>query len=175
MRFLRRLVFLIFLILGFFFILSFFLPDKASLERSVVVDAPQQKVFNQVNELKNWEKWSPFSQADPTINIAYEGKTVGEGAKYSWKSENSGAGYLQIKESNPPHSLGTYVYFGEQGDGNGFWRFEPVSNNQTKVTWGFNTEFGMNPFQKYFGLMLDRMLGPSYETGLENLKKVSEQ
>jgi len=175
MRLLRKLVmFLLFLIIVLA-VISFFLPSKAHVERSMVVDAPQRVVFKEVHELKNWEKWSPFSAADPTLKVAYNGTTVGIGGRYDWTSENSGEGYIEIKESNPPNSLKTYVAFEGQGDGYGSWRFEPMGDNRTKVTWGFDTEFGLNPLQRFMGLMMDRFLGPSYEDGLKRLKEVSEQ
>ena len=43
----------------------------------------------------------------------------------------------------------------------------------TKVTWGFDAEF--KGFGKYFGMMVDGMLGPQYEEGLANLKNHIEK
>jgi carbon monoxide dehydrogenase subunit G len=44
----------------------------------------------------------------------------------------------------------------------------------TQVTWTFETELGMNPIKRYFGLMLDRLLGADYEAGLTALKALVE-
>jgi hypothetical protein len=33
---------------------------------------------------------------------------------------------------------------------------------------------GMNPMKRYFGLIMDKMLGPKFEEGLASLKSVSE-
>jgi len=43
-----------------------------------------------------------------------------------------------------------------------------------KATWGFHNDIGFNPIGRFFGLMMDGMLGPDYEDGLARLKKVAE-
>lgn len=42
------------------------------------------------------------------------------------------------------------------------------------ATWGFDTDLGMNPIARYFGLVMDSMLGADYEKGLAKLKQVCE-
>ena len=44
----------------------------------------------------------------------------------------------------------------------------------THVTWSFDSEFGLNLVGRYFGLMLDGIVGPDYEKGLQNLKTMAE-
>ena len=47
-------------------------------------------------------------------------------------------------------------------------------NGMSKVTWTFDGDMVYNPMNKIFGLFLERILGPSYEEGLQNLKKLVE-
>lgn len=173
MKFLRRIVFLLLFLIICLVVISFFLPKQVDIERSLVVNAPQSTVFNQVNNLKNWEQWSPWKQMDPTMEITYEGNPSGVGAQYNWVGEKSGNGYLQIKESVPNKSIKTYLNFGSQGDGNSTWTFEP-QGNQTKATWQFSTDLGYSPISRWRGLFIDRFLGSSFQDGLENIQKVIE-
>jgi len=49
-------------------IFSFFLSEKGKIvERSIVIDAPKDIVFSQINDLKKWEKWSPWGAKDKTM------------------------------------------------------------------------------------------------------------
>jgi hypothetical protein len=41
-------------------------------------------------------------------------------------------------------------------------------------TWTNEGEMGGNPINRWFGLMMDRMVGPDFEAGLANLKKLAE-
>ena len=47
--------------------------------------------------------------------------------------------------------------------------------NQTQVTWGFESELGLNPMSRWMGLMMDNWVGGDYERGLVNLKTLVEQ
>ena len=43
------------------------------------------------------------------------------------------------------------------------------------VKWTFDAEMGNNPIARFFGCMMDDMLGPDYERGLAKLKTVAEE
>ena len=42
-----------------FVLVGLWLPKEFKIERTVRVQAPVELVFDQVNDLKNWEQWSP--------------------------------------------------------------------------------------------------------------------
>jgi effector-binding domain-containing protein len=44
----------------------------------------------------------------------------------------------------------------------------------TTVTWTSVTDFGSNYLMRYVGLGFDSMMGPDYETGLANIKRICE-
>ena len=37
-------------------------------------------------------------------------------------------------------------------------------------TWHNEGPLGMNPVARYYGLLMNKMMGPDFETGLHNLK-----
>lgn len=57
MKTLKRILIGILAIIVLLVIVAFFLPSKAYVERSIVINAVPRIVFDQVNTLKNWEKW----------------------------------------------------------------------------------------------------------------------
>lgn len=170
---------ILFSILGFLLLgvlISLFIPREVYVERSVTVNAPRRKVFTQVNDLKNWTKWSPWHQLDPDMSITYSDTTSGTGAYYSWSSEHPrvGKGKLTLRESKPEEYIVTEMDFMEQGKAEGKFVFEEV-NGGTKVTWNMNTDMGMHPLKKYLGLMMDDIIRDYFEKGLNNLKRISEE
>ena len=42
------------------------------------------------------------------------------------------------------------------------------------MTWGFESDLGMNPMARWMGLMMDSLVGGDYEQGLANLKDLVE-
>ncbi len=157
--------------------IGFLLPREVNVERSATIDAPADSVFVLVNDLHQWEHWTPWGKdRDPTIEVTYGGPAAGKGAWYSWKSEELGAGKLEIVESHPGKSIEMLLSF--EGDDGGpakcGFTFEPV-DGKTNVKWWFDADMGVWPPGRYFGLLIDRMLGADYEKGLANLKSVAEK
>ncbi len=151
------------------------LPDRAHVERSLVIDAPPEKIFPLLNEFRQFNRWSPWFSRDPKMEIAYEGPERGAGAKMHWRSEHPevGAGSQEIIASEPHTRVATQLDFGTQGTASAEFRLIP-QGDATRVTWGFDSEFGGNLVARYFGLLFDRMIGPDYEAGLARLKTLAE-
>lgn len=163
------IVLLVFVIL--FFGIAFFLPSEVHVERSKVIPAKAEVVFTQINDLQKWEDWSPWHKMDPDMQITYGDSKAGVGAWYSWTSETLGDGKLTITESRPYEYIETDLDFMEEGTAIGYYRFEP-QNGGTKVVWGMDSDMGSGAVGKYMGLMMDGMVGSSFEEGLANLEEL---
>lgn len=174
MRILRGILFTLLGLLLLLVIVSFFLPSKVNVTRSATINAPADRIFTEVNDFKNWPKWMPWSEKDPTMKFTYDATTAGKGAGYCWKSEAQGNGCMKIAESVANSSIQTEIDFGDRGTSLGSWKFEP-EGSQTKVTWGMEADMSKPPIiGKYFGLMMDGMVGGDFERGLANIKKITE-
>jgi len=175
MKLLKRIGIAILSLIALAVVFSFFLPSKVHVERSIVIGSSPEVVFEQINILKNWEKWSPWHQIDTAMKLQYEGPESGTGAIYKWESThpNVGNGSLTISASVPFDSIISIMDFMENGKATGSYKFEKVENG-TKVIWGMDSDMGMNPIGKYFGLMMDKMVGADFERGLTNLKTICE-
>jgi hypothetical protein len=150
------------------------LPSAFKVERSVTIAAPADVVFEQVNDLKKNEAWSPWMKNDPSLQIAYSGPEAGKGASSSWTSKKSGNGSQTITESVPGKSITTFLDFHQMGTAQGVWTFEE-SNGSTKVTQAMMGDAGKNPFRHLMNLAMDKMIGKYFEQGLNALKEVSEK
>ena len=102
MKFLKVFLGIFATLFVFWLIISAFLPSHVKFERSAVINAPPETVFQQVNTLKNWEKWSYWHQSDPEQKIAYSGPPAGTGASYAWDGEKTKQGTLTIIDASEP-------------------------------------------------------------------------
>ncbi|HKK45262.1 MAG TPA: SRPBCC family protein [Balneolaceae bacterium] len=169
MKILKILGIVVLVLVVLFFGIAFFLPSQVHVERSIIIPASSEIVFNQVNDLRSWRNWAPWQQMDPNMEITYEGFLSGEGASYSWESKKVGSGKLTITESRPYKYIATDIEFDKQGTATNYYRFESIDGG-TKVVWAFETELGKNPVSKYMGLFMDPIVGNDFEKGLQNLK-----
>lgn len=155
------------------FIVSMFLPATIKVRRTRIIPASPSVLFQQVNTLRNWERWSPWHQADPGMSLSYNEIPAGVGAHYAWQSKHRqvGKGAMTITETRPDEVIVTDMQFMEQGGARAAFRFEPV-NNGTLVTWEMAMAIGQHPARKLMGLMMDKWVGKDFERGLENLEKL---
>ncbi len=156
---------------------GFLLPSSAHVERSSVINVPQMRVFDLVNSFERFNEWSPWADLDPKTQYTFSGPVSGVGASFAWTSDDAsvGSGSQQIIESTPPTLIRVQLKFVGQSDAVSFYRLEPMETG-TKVTWGFDAEFGNDVIGRWFGyLLFDRMIGADYEKGLQKLKAVLEQ
>lgn len=154
-------------------LVGFFLPSRHQLKESIVINAPVNAVFDEVNNLRNWSNWSPWQGKDPNAIISYEGPSAGVGAKMLWSSTNPrvGKGTQEIVVSVANRNIKTVLSMeGWDNTSNGIWDFEEQGPNKTKVTWGFDTQLGGNIFYKYMIVMCKSTLRKDYIQGLQQLK-----
>lgn len=156
-------------------IVSLLLPSKIHVERSLVINAPAERIFEQVNTLKYWNDWCPWNMIDPNAKWIYNDIPSGKGASYKWTSEHKevGNGTMTVVESQPNTFIAVELDFDGRGKGMGTFKFEPADGG-TKTTWGMDADMGMNPIGKIMGLFMDKMMGPKFDEGLQNLKKIAE-
>ncbi|MEL6697775.1 MAG: SRPBCC family protein [Bacteroidota bacterium] len=153
--------------------LLLFTDSETTMSRTAVVEAPADIVFAQVNDLHNWNDWSPWKEMDPEMKVEYQNGGVGKDASYTWKGEEVGSGKLTILESTPNTYIKTALEFDGRGGSFGGWNLEE-KEGQTVVTWSMTSVAGMDPLGRAFNLFLDGMLGPDFEKGLTKLGKISK-
>jgi effector-binding domain-containing protein len=172
MKALKIIGIIVLVLIVLFLVVALFLPSKASMEESIVINKPASLVFKQVNNFRNWAPWSPFQAADPEMAVTYEGPEQGLDATMRWTSPKNGNGYMTIIESVPYEMVTSTLDFGMPGTTNIFLLDENAG--ATKVTWIVNIEKLPYPAGRYIGLMISSSMKGVFIQGLEKLKEVTE-
>lgn len=174
MNILRNVLLALAVITGIAIVGIYFLPNSYSISNTVEINRPTVLVFNQVADFKNWEKWSPWHEMEPTAKITIEGVGSAEGHKMSWNGEKLGAGNSTLAAVAENEALVYTNHFVKpiEATAKDYWRFETIGD-KTKVTW--TSTGGLKfPFGRLFGLMIDNAVSKPQKKGLENLKQVCE-
>lgn len=152
-------------------------PADFRYTRKGTISATPAEVFAHVNDFHNWEAWSPWAKLDPNATATFEGPSSGEGAKFHWAGNKEvGEGNMTIIESRPNDVIRIRLEFLKpfRATNMSEFTFEP-RGSQTEVTWSM---YGKNNFMaKLVGLFMDceKMVGPQFEQGLANMKRVAEE
>ena len=131
---------------------GFLLPSATVIDKSVVIKAPANYVFEELNDLKNWPRWSYWNSIDPEMKTTFSEPSLGAGAHYTWDGPHTGKGKLTITASEPDRSLACSVAFSESGAGITTHTLEPGKDGVTLVS-NFTYEHGMNVISRWMGLI----------------------
>jgi effector-binding domain-containing protein len=161
------------LLLFILFAVMFFLPDRYVVSREIVVDRPMEQIRPELDDFHAWNAhWSPWIRLEPDLEVVYSGKEKGVGAKMEWKGKELGEGGMELVYSGADSVVYTMHFqdFNSQSRG----RFELIpQGDATKVVW---SNYGhVRFFERFFGLLMDGMMGPDFEQGLANLKTYLER
>ncbi len=147
-------------------------PNRFVVTRWRIVDAPPQEVFRHIDELRNWQAWSPWAKLDPAATNTYEGPAAGAGAVFAWSGDKKvGAGRMTIIDSRPFESVDIKLEMSKPfaASNDVSFRLSPEESGRTKVTWTMSgpstlVSKAMNLFMNF-----DKTLGGRFEAGLANL------
>ena len=83
------------------------MPSQVNVSRDVVINAPPEKIFPHVANLKAFNKWSPWADLDPDMKVEFSGSEDGLGQVMSWDSAEMGKGTMEVVESaaNEKHQV----------------------------------------------------------------------
>lgn len=176
MQLFKKILLVAAIMVGLVAIIGWLLPSHISVERSLVMKAAPRVICEQVNTMKNWEKWSPWFKMDTAQVITYNTIPSGKGASYHWKGSKTMEGTITIVESTLPEKIVTKLEFeGEDQPASSTFRFTPEGTG-TRVDWSFEAAAGANPFGRIFWYTAGKaMIGQSFEEGLFDLNRLTEQ
>src|ERR1700674_1092063 len=177
MRIIRDTVLALILIVIVLVAIAFALPRKYEVVRSIDIAASPDKVFEQINDPRNWAKWTVWNQRDPAMKIDYSGAASGEGAKWVWRSQSEGNGEMEFTRSDAPKLLAYKLYFPDfDSRSTGELALVPAGiGNGTRLTWSNRGDLGNNPMRRWMGLAMDKMVGSDFDAGLRNLQSLLEK
>lgn len=123
--------------------------------------------------MQNWVNWWPGIQHDSSVKLQYSEIKSGEGAAFSWISSdyNTGSGKISIISDIHPDSLQVLIDYGKNGKSTSKFILQKVGLN-TRLSWRLESDLGINPLTRWFGLFTDQMTGPDIEKGLNNLARL---
>jgi len=150
-------------------------PAIFRVERSIVVNAPPERITPHLTDLRKWTTWSPWEKVDPDMKREYSGAESGVGAKYAWDGDNNiGAGQLEVTEATPEKVRFNLDFLRPMECHNTAEFLMAPESDGTKLTWvmqGENTFMG-----KVAQVFIDveEMCGSQFNEGLRNLKGLAE-
>jgi hypothetical protein len=174
MKILKVLLGIIAVLLIIFFVGGMFLPKTYSVNRTTVINAPDSVIYKNIADYNEFLKWNPWTKMEPSAKVNITGNVGQPGYLYEWVGDKVGTGQMKITEVTPNQSVVEEMKFIKPMESTSTVRFDITKDGAgNKVVWTMSGE-SVGTMNKWMGLMMDKMIGKDFESGLKNLKEKSE-
>ncbi|MCL6524121.1 MAG: hypothetical protein K6T34_05605 [Thermoflavifilum sp.] len=180
----RWIKFLFIVLIGFvvfIFLFSLFLPSVGHTERAGVIQAPVDTVMSRltnVYQLARWMQGWATDSADAGLQIQFTPTQPDGQACYSWSylGRPGSGGKFCITHIVAHHQVDYQMRMKGLPPITGHFVVAPALDGEhTWIKWTMDLQLGWWPWWKYYGVMLDRLVGPGMEHALGSLKANCEQ
>jgi hypothetical protein len=153
------------------------IPKEWSVVETININAPNNVVYTQIADLKNWQNWSPWNkEMDESQVYTYEGETLGVGQKLSWVSQKMGTGWLKIITANPESGISYELFIDMNGHQSTI--LGEIAYVKTdaglEITWKDLGNSGNNLIKRWMSLFIKPELSKQFKKGLLKLKNNTE-
>lgn len=158
-----------------FVLLGAMLSREFRVARTVVVKADMAKVHALCGDLKRWDEWAPWKEADPTVVTTLGDATTGVGANQTWTGKE-GSGRLRFTKCDPTAGIAYDLVFNDGGadmPAKSWMNYATVAGG-TQVEWGISGAMDVPVIGGYLAKMSDWMMGGMFQSGLDKLKARAE-
>ena len=158
-------------ILGLFImvtLISLLIPSTIRVTRGVVVRAPAAKVLEQLSDVNNWKNWHPVLRSD---SIQYLKSTKANSLE--WES-NGKTNTFSITSATANEIQATLDREGELPVQNVLAILPLPDSSAVQVEWRALIRLKWYPWEKFYGIFVEKITGPGYEDALNSLKAYME-
>jgi hypothetical protein len=176
---LKKLMIIIAVVIATPLIAAIFTQKDYNVEREIIIEQPKTLVFNYLKMLKNQDYFSKWAKMDPEMEKSYRGTDGEVGFVATWHSENPdvGTGEQEIIAIEEGERIDFELRFIKPFESTepAFMTTQSVTDQQTKVTWGFNGHMDYPMNVMFLFMDFEQMIGDDLQTGLDNLKVILEE
>lgn len=160
-------------------VVALFVPKAYNVQRSIIINKPNQQVFDYVKYLRNQDHYSKWVMMDPNKRMVHKGTDGTVGYSQEWDSDmkQAGKGEQSITRMVEGERVDIRVVFIKPfaGVAETYLSTQPAADvNQTMVVWNFDSKmaYPMN-FMLLF-ISMEKLMGKDMDESLANLKRVLE-
>jgi uncharacterized protein YndB with AHSA1/START domain len=164
-------------VIAIILVLALTKPDTFTVQRSIVIKAPPEKIMPLIADFHNWASWSYWETLDPKMQRTFSGAPSGVGAVYGWKGNSDvGEGRMEVLSLAAPSKVTIKLDFIDPFESSNVTDFVLTpQGDTTTVTWTMNGPMLFVSKIMTVFVNMEKLIGPDFERGLARLKTVAEK
>ncbi|KYG70623.1 hypothetical protein AZI85_01425 [Bdellovibrio bacteriovorus] len=149
---------------------------KFKYVRSDLIQAPKDKIYPYISDLKLGAQWSPYEKADPTMKKSFSGPEAGVGATMSFEgNDQSGSGKIEIVKLTPQETVELKLTMIKPMHAENLVTYTLTSEGDaTRFTWSMEGDGGFMGKLVHVFIDVEKMVGDQFVQGIQNLKALVE-
>lgn len=151
---------------------GFTLPATPSFESKTVIKADADDIHEKVGDLKEWQNWGPWKDADPGMTWSFTDTTNKVGSKMTFTGKD-GTGWVELTKVDK-NGIGYKFQFESFTPMTGTISYGKVPEG-TSVIWSTTSDdIGMKLHERYFMKFGAGTMQEMFDKGLAKLKSQME-
>lgn len=152
-------------------------PSKVSISRTIAVKSQKETVLKKIGDFRCFhDEWSPWTRIEPEMEVDYKGTPGEMGHYYFWKGtkDSVGTGSMEIDSvlnNGYRHAL---VFSSPQESKAITWFLVNEKDSLLEIEWKMEMQIPFPGRAFMLFMNMDKMIGPDFESGLNNLKTALE-
>jgi len=158
-------------------IIGLFIPSSVKISRGIIIRADSVTVHKELSDVKNWNRWLPWITSDSGALVQVSAVTDQPGSFFKWKGlNNESSGTITLQQINPD-VIHVLYQLKEMNDAEGGFRLQSTGalKQETEVQWFMEYKLKWYPWERFYGIFLDKIIAPAFDKGLEQLKAHIEE
>jgi hypothetical protein len=152
-------------------LMGLMMPSSVKITRGVIVNADSTSVDHILLNIDHWNQWMPWIEPSGDLIVQQLGERGQAGSALKWKSlDGQREGVIAFKGREPGTLLLSYDFKGMNKSEGGF-RIRNLSEGRTELQWYMEYPLKWYPWERFYGIFLDSMIGSVLESGLQKLVK----
>jgi len=164
--------------IGLFIIITLFsllIPSRVRVSRAVLINnTGSDAVYRQVASVKNWINWHPIFTMDSAKMSSHPAAITGKDSGYVFNHRGKDIS-MTIHSADSVSIQFLLEPDGENDIDNDIVITSLPSQNAVQVEWRAITKLHWYPWEKFYGIFIDKLTGPAYEAALNGLKDYIEK
>lgn len=168
------------LLVAALFALGYVLPDRARVERDIVINAPAETIFALLSDFKSWDAWTPLSTIGPQADYQTSGEGVGQILEIKSGRLPPARLTQELVAIAEPARLVTRTNLADLGEADSAFTLLPEKDGAVRVVWSLDSHlrdhapFLLKPLWTYASYFAEPALGAASQQSLARLKQVAE-
>lgn len=156
----------------FITLISLLIPSKIRVTKAVAIQADAGKVFSQISELQNWKNWQPVFKRD-SASISFGKDVAGNVNFIEWESKGKKNKFV-ITSKKDNAITASLLREGESEVLNTITVLPVAEQGEVQVEWNALIKLKWYPWEKFYGIFIEKVTGQGYEDALNGLKQYVE-